>query len=216
MVTVLILLECFLLVAVITISLLATSTLGLFVLILLLISFVVSRNFQRLNIDKLNEILTYDDIWDEKFDNPSDCLECFNLIMSYLLDLLIPPRTLRTRWQNCPWLSSCAFARTRHLHDVAHRKALDWSNYRVLHNKATSMLRSAKTAYFNGQTSTLSTKPGKFWRHFHCLSRHSKSVNNDVQLLVTANDFINHFLAIPHKTVANVSSVFCTSYRILG
>jgi len=174
--------------------------------------FVVSRNFQRLDIDKLNEILTCDDIWDDvfsKFDYPSDCLECFNLIMSYLLDLLIPPRTLRTRRQNCPWLSSCVLAIARRLHDVAHRKALksgsdlDWSNYRALHNKATSMLQSAKTAYFNGLISTFSTKPGKFWRHFHCLSRRSKSANNDVQLLVTANDFNNHFLAIP---VANVSS----------
>jgi len=34
---------------------------------------------------KLDEVLTCDDIWDDvfsQFDDPSDCLECFNLIMN--------------------------------------------------------------------------------------------------------------------------------------
>ena len=88
--------------------------------------FVVSRNFQRLDIDKLNEILTCDDIWDDvfsKFDNPSDRLECFNLIMSHLLYLLIPPRTIRTRRQSCPWLSSCAVATVPPKRNVALARA---------------------------------------------------------------------------------------------
>ena len=68
------------------------------------------------------------------------------------------------------------------------------------------MLRSAKTAYFNGLISSMGTKPGKFWRHFWCLSRHTKGVNGNTQLSVTANDFNNHFLAIPYKTVVNVTS----------
>ena len=47
---------------------------------------VVTRNFQKLDVNELDEILTCDDIWDDVFSqfdiNPSDCLECFNLIMN--------------------------------------------------------------------------------------------------------------------------------------
>jgi len=67
------------------------------------------------------------------------------------------------------------------------------------------MLRSNKIAYFNGPVSSLSSKPRKFWRRFQCLFRHSKSVK-DTHLSVTANDFNNYFLVIPHKTFANVTS----------
>ena len=59
---------------------------------------LVVRNFQKLNVNKLDELLTCDDIWNDvlsKFDDPSDCLECFNLIMNELLDLLIPRKTLK-------------------------------------------------------------------------------------------------------------------------
>ena len=48
----------------------------------------------------------------------------------------------------------------------------------------------------------MGTKPGKFWRHFRCLSRRTKGVNGNTQLSLTANDFNNHF----YKTAANVTS----------
>jgi len=35
--------------------------------------------------DKLDKFLSCDDIWDESFDDVSDCLECFNLNMTGLL-----------------------------------------------------------------------------------------------------------------------------------
>ena len=44
--------------------------------------FVVVRNFQKLDTDKLNELLSCDDIWDEVFstvDDIPDYLECFNI-----------------------------------------------------------------------------------------------------------------------------------------
>ena len=66
--------------------------------------FVVVRNFQRLDTDhdKLDGLLCCDDIWDEvfsSFDNVSNCLECFNLIMAGLLDLVVPLMKLRVRQQ---------------------------------------------------------------------------------------------------------------------
>ena len=80
-----------------------------------------------LDVGKLNEVLACDDIWDNvssKFDDPFDSLECFNLIMNELLDLLIPRKTLRVCNKDCPWLSSASLVRIRHLRDIAHRKAL--------------------------------------------------------------------------------------------
>ena len=59
--------------------------------------FVVVRNFQKLDLDKLDELLTCDDIWDgvlSRFDNLSDYLECFNLIISGFLDNLVPLKRL--------------------------------------------------------------------------------------------------------------------------
>jgi len=35
-----------------------------------------------------------------KFDNLSDCLECFNLIANSLLDLLVQPKKLRIQQQD--------------------------------------------------------------------------------------------------------------------
>ena len=144
---------------------------------------VVVRNFHKLDLDKLDGFLTCDDIWDDvlsKFDDPSDTLECFNLIMNGLLDLLVPRKTLRVRNKDCPWLSSASLVKICCLRDIAHRKALksgsalDWSSYRTLRNKATSMMRSAKATYFNNLASSLRSKPGKFWRYFQCLSKCSK------------------------------------------
>ena len=122
-------------------------------------------------MDKLDELLTCDDIWDDvlsRFDNLSDCLECFNLIISGLLDILVPLKRLRVHQQDCPWLSSASLAKARRLRDIAHRKALksgsgsDWSSYRSLRNRVNSMLRSAKAAHFSDLASSLRSKPGKF------------------------------------------------------
>ena len=67
------------------------------------------------------------------------------------------------------------------------------------------MLRSAKAKYFENLSSMLRSNPGRFWRRFQCLSRRSRPTN-DTQLSVTAEEFNQHFLSIPHKTVANVAS----------
>ena len=175
---------------------------------------LVVRNFQKLDVMKLNEFLMCDDIWDDvlsRFDNISDCVECFNLIINDLLDLLVPLKKLRVRQKDCPWLSSPSLTRARRLRDVVHRKALksnsasDWSSYRTLRNKVNSILRSAKSLYFNKLLSSLRSNPGKFWRHFQSLSRRSKPVCN-IQFSVTADILNTHFLTNPYTTTANVTS----------
>ena len=185
---------------------------------------VVSRNFQKLDIDKLDKLLSCDDIWDEvfsSFDDVSDCLECFNLIMKGLLDLLAPLRKLRVRWQECPWLSNASLSTACRLRDVAHRRALrsgsasDWTSYRKLQNKVNAMLRSAKADYFTNLASSSKSKPAWFWKHFQSLSRRSRSVCGS-QVVATANDFNDYFLLIPYKTVANVSYCMCLLYVCSG
>ena len=162
--------------------------------------FTVARNFQKLDTDKLDVFLSYD-IWDDvfsSFDDVSDCLECFNLIMNGLLDLLVPLKKLRVHRQECPWLSNASLSAARRLRDVAHCRALksgsssDWALYRKLRNKANTMLRSAKAEYFSDLASLLRVKPAKFWKHFQSLSRCSRSVGGS-QAAVTADDFNDYF-----------------------
>ena len=154
----------------------------------------------------------------------SDCLECFNLIMTGLLDLLGPLKKLRVRWQVCPWLTNASLSTACRLCDVAHRKALksgsvsDWASYRVLRNKVNTMLQSAKAKYYSDLASSLKSKPAKFWKHFQSLSRRSRSACGG-QVSATADDFNDYFLSIPYKTVANVvSTVPPTEYmeRLFG
>ena len=162
----------------------------------------------------MDELLSCDDIWDEVFsvfDDITDCLECFNLIMAGLLDLLVPLKKLRVRQQECPWLSNGSLASARRLCDIAHRRALrsgsasDWSSYRALRNKVNAMLKSAKAAYFYDLSSSLKSKPSTFWKHFQSLSRRSKPTC-EIQVSATADAFNDHFLSIPYKIIANVVS----------
>ena len=131
--------------------------------------------------------------------------------MAGLLDLLVPLKKLRVRQQECPWLSNGSLASVRRLRDIAHRRALksgsasDWSSYRALRNKVNAMLKSAKAAYFYDLSSSLKSKPGKFWKHFQSLSRRSKPTC-EIQVSATADAFNDHFLSIPYKTIANVVS----------
>ena len=93
---------------------------------------------------------------------------------------------------------------------VAHHRALKtgsvthWSSNRALCNKATSMLWSAKTAYFNGLISSLSSNFGDTSNVYLGVLRHwTKST----QISATTNDFNNHFFGISiRKIVANVTS----------
>ena len=114
--------------------------------------------------------------------------------------------------KDCPWLSSPSLTRARCLRDVTHRKALksnsvsDLSSYRTVRCKVNSMLRSAKSLYFNNLLSSLRSNPSKFWGHFQSLSGHSKPLFN-IQFSVTADIYIldAQFLTIPYKNTANLT-----------
>ena len=58
----------------------------------------------------------------------------------------------------------------------------------------------------NNLSFLLRDNPSKFWRHFRSLSGHSKPVC-DIQLSVTADILNTHFLTVPYKTIADVSSI---------
>ena len=96
-------------------------------------------NFQKLDADKLDELLSCEDTWDE--DDASDCFECFTLITPGLLDLLAPFKKLRICRQECPWIFNASLSAAHHLCDVVRHRALkfgytfDWASYRVLHKK---------------------------------------------------------------------------------
>ena len=139
--------------------------------------------------------------------NLSDCLECFNLIFNGLLDLLT---SLRVHQQHCPWLPSISLTKACHLCDIAHHKALrsgsvsDWSSYRSLCNKVNCILKQ-DILHFSDLSTSLRGNLGKFWRHFQSLSKFSKP-HSDIQFSNTADTFNKHFLSIPYRTIADVTS----------
>ena len=68
--------------------------------------FVVARNFQKLDADKSDKLLS---CWDEvlsSFDDMSNCLECFNLRLGYWA--YSPLKKLRVRLQECLLLSNAS------------------------------------------------------------------------------------------------------------
>ena len=86
------------------------------------------ETFQKLDKDNLDEIFMCDDIWDDvlsKFDKFSDCLECFNLVVYSLLDLLVPLQ--KVQQQDCLWLSNPSFTKACHLHDSP-----TWVSFRLV------------------------------------------------------------------------------------
>ena len=58
------------------------------------------------------------------FDDIFICLECFNLIMNGLSDLLVPLKKFKVHQCKCPWLSNGSLAKAHCFHNVYHRRAL--------------------------------------------------------------------------------------------
>ena len=102
-------------------------------------------------------------------------------------------------------LSNASLNKACHLSDIAHHKALrsgsvsDWSSYRLLCNKANSMLRSAKARHFSDLSSLLR---GDIFNL--CPSLPNVIVIYNFQLLPI--HLTNIILSIPHRTIADVTS----------
>ena len=65
-----------------------------------------------------------------------DCVDCFNKVLSFVIDNMAPVHKLRVRNESVSWINNIL------TDDIAHRKALKictpeaWSYYRMMRNKA--------------------------------------------------------------------------------
>ena len=91
--------------------------------------------------------------WDSVFvfEDIDDILSAWESLFNDALDLNCPWRTKRVKQVNkMPWLDSTVVEQLKKrdtLLKIARRsdKLMDWANYRVVRNKAVSLLRTAKS-----------------------------------------------------------------------
>ena len=95
--------------------------------------------------------------------------------------------------------------------NLAHRKALKcntpeaWRNYRKLRNKATAVLRSAKSSYYYHLAGEMKTKPHRFWKEFCHLSSKSTLTFSPLPSR-TASDFNRHFLNVAPNIIGEINA----------
>ena len=67
-----------------------------------------------------------------------DCVDCFNKVLSFVIDNMASVHKLRVRNESVPWINNILLIITD---NIAHRKALKictpeaWSYYRMMRNK---------------------------------------------------------------------------------
>ena len=79
---------------------------------------VFFRNYRKLDVDSLSDILSDDITWNDVFffPNVNDCVHCFTLLLQGLLDFLVPLCWLRVRnGSSDPWLTTPCIIAARHL-----------------------------------------------------------------------------------------------------
>ena len=169
------------------------------------------RQYHKIDTDMLDKVLL-DESWSGIFDmaDMNVCAEAFTLVVQYVMNALVPLRTLRIKQQRIPWGYDPTIAATRRQRDSLHRKALKsgdsdiWAAYRRCRNRVTALVQSSKRRYLQHLASVDNNT--KFWRHFKYLSSHRKAhQHSDVSF--SCEDINCHFLSIATKTVSDLPSV---------
>ena len=103
------------------------------------------RQYHKIDFEMLDKVLL-DDSWSGIFDvaDINDCTEASTLVIQYVMNALVPLRTLRIKRQRIPWGYVPAIAAARKQRNIVHRKALKsgdsdaWTAYRKCRNKVTA------------------------------------------------------------------------------
>ena len=88
-----------------------------------------------------------------------------------------------------------------------------WHKYRQLRNKATALLRSAKSSYYHRLADEIHQQPHRFWKEF-CHLSNKKIQSSDPSPPHSAKEFNDHFLNIANHlcSVIPQQSIDPTSY----
>jgi len=145
-------------------------------------TYINARPYRKLDPALLQTIYS-DEIWNDvlSFDNVSDAVECFTIVLQEL-------HRVRIKQHTSPWAADSEVIAARCKRDEAHRQALKtgdpllWQEYRSARNKANKLLRKAKYSYLSKLTSSTSGNFSKFWSHFHYMSRRGSHPSDKFEL----------------------------------
>ena len=104
------------------------------------------------------------------------CVEDLTNFTVVVMNKVVPEKQLRVRQHSSPWAQESEVQEAGFQRNLAHRKALKyntlvaWHKYRQLRNKATAILRSAKSSYYHRLADEIHQQPHRFWKEFCHLS----------------------------------------------
>ena len=134
-------------------------------------NYIRTRCYKRLTREVAEQLASKDDLWQDilAFEDVETCVECFNIFIHELQNVLCPSKWRRIRTKNTPpWFLNPDIQNLRKLRIKAHKVAIyskshsSWEEYRHLRNYVTSKLRQAKANYL---TSLAKTDQRKLWKH---------------------------------------------------
>ncbi len=170
------------------------------------------RDYSKLDIERVADILTDDD-WSGivGFDDVDTCFECFSLVVSGIMDVLLPIKCKRVKRHVPPWSLTPQARYARFLRNKAHKLALkvntseSCADYKRLRNLATSKLRKCKSTYYTNLAKDMSTNPKKFWRSVSHISKSNLQSSNFPH---SAHEYNQFFLNIPSEIDASMSQSY--------
>ena len=144
--------------------------------------------------------------------NLDNSVESFTHLITAVINKVLPEKTLRVKQNSLPWAREPEVCEARIKRNLAHWKAIKcntpeaWSNYTKLRNKATAVLRSAKSSYYYHLAGEMKIKPHRFRKQFHHLSSKSTPTSSPLPSH-TASDFNRHFLNVAPNIIKLVRLV---------
>ena len=145
----------------------------------------------------------------EMFDDPSDKIEIYSLLLSDILDLHSPLKKVKTREHNAPWITR-DLRKKMIYRDHLHQKFLqthlntDYKRYRQFRNQVTKWQRSAKKYYVSDLVAK-KVHPSNLWSAIKVCQYNGLSSKSSVTNTPSASSLNSYFASI---TSANQAVVY--------
>ena len=160
--------------------------------------------------------------------NPNEMWDFWKHLLASVIDKHAPLRTKRVKNKRSPWISN-ELLREIHKRDFLKKKAAStndpsiWKQFKDARNKASNLVKKAKSKYFSENLDANKSDPRKTWRLINELqSRQSKStkvsqVKTGNQVFTSPGDIVeafnNHFTNIGQSLAQEIP---CTDIDPLG
>ena len=171
--------------------------------------FIPIRDYRVFDVERVSQALAPED-WNKivGFENIDECVECFNAVVTGMVDLLIPEKLKKVKYDVPPWCLSPEVRSMRRECRRAHREALQrnteeaWNSFRKARNARNKVLRRQKGDYIRNLAADRKENVNTFWKTFSYMSSKSKTVTGDSPHSV--HDFAEFFAQVPKQAISNL------------